>query len=146
LYNCTFVADGWRQPVWDYDEDWTNIHFANCIFFATDSVWNDSGPSRNSTVTFDYDDLYTTEVDRFVVWEGNKFANLAQMQKAGLETHGISADPQFADPAREDFSLKPGSPCIDKGLHVPGINDGYAGSAPDIGSHEFRPGAPEPAR
>jgi hypothetical protein len=146
LYNCTFVADGWRQAIWDYDEDWRNIHFANCIFFATDSVWSDAGPSRGATDTFDYDDLYTTEADRFVVWEGNGFANLAAMQKAGMETHGISADPQFAGPAGEDFSLQPGSPCIDKGLHVPGINDGYAGSAPDIGSHEFRPGAPEPAR
>jgi hypothetical protein len=141
IYNCTFVSDGWRQAVWDYPEDWTNIHFANCIFFATGYVWNDSGPSRRGTVSFDYDDLYTTDTERFVVWEGQAFHDLAEMQKAGLEAHGICADPEFVDPAAEDFSLQPGSPCIDKGLHVPGINDGFAGRAPDMGAHEWRPPA-----
>ena len=138
LYNCTFVADGWRQAIWDYDEDWKNIHFANCIFYATNYVWNDSGPSRQGTDTLDYDDLYTTEPDRFVIFEGKTFANLAEMQKAGYEAHGISADPKFADPAKGDFSLRPDSPCVDKGLHIPGINDDFAGAAPDMGSHELR--------
>lgn len=40
------------------------------------------------------------------------------------------------DPAKVDFSLRPGSAAIDAGLHIPGLNDGFSGSAPDLGALE----------
>jgi hypothetical protein len=55
----------------------------------------------------------------------------------GWDTHSPApADPQFADPLADDFHLLPGSPAIDRGLVVPGITDGYLGSAPDLGAVE----------
>lgn len=45
--------------------------------------------------------------------------------------------PMFADTLVHDFRLKPGSPCIDSGMVIPGITDGYKGSAPDIGAYEY---------
>ncbi len=36
-----------------------------------------------------------------------------------------------------DFSLKQGSAAIDKGVMLPGITDGFSGSAPDLGALEY---------
>ena len=35
-----------------------------------------------------------------------------------------------------DFRLRPGSAAIDKGVAIPNLNDGFAGSAPDLGALE----------
>lgn len=47
---------------------------------------------------------------------------------------------KFTDSINGDYSLQQGSPAIDEGEHIPGITDGYAGAAPDLGAYEF--GAP----
>ncbi len=107
----------------------------SCI--AGIEAWQANSGSRG-TVCFAYDDLHTTHAERLAVWEGKPFRDLAEMQEAELEVHGISADPRFVDPAAGDFSLRPGSPCIDKGLHIPVINDGFAGKGPDMDAHERR--------
>jgi hypothetical protein len=36
-----------------------------------------------------------------------------------------------------DFSLKPGSAAIDRGVVLPNITDGFSGSAPDLGALEY---------
>jgi hypothetical protein len=41
-----------------------------------------------------------------------------------------------------DFSLRPGSAAIDRGVAIPNVNDGFAGRAPDLGALEL--GAPLP--
>lgn len=54
----------------------------------------------------------------------------------------IVADPRLSNPAAGDFLPLPGSPAIDAGVVIPGINDrGFAGAAPDIGAIE-RPAKP----
>jgi hypothetical protein len=45
--------------------------------------------------------------------------------------------PLFVDAANHNFQLKAGSLCIDAGKIIPGITDGYIGSAPDIGAYEY---------
>lgn len=40
--------------------------------------------------------------------------------------------------AAANYSLQPSSPLIDAGIHIPGINDDFAGSAPDIGALEAK--------
>jgi len=59
---------------------------------------------------------------------------------SGFETH--SPDPQrplFVDQQNSDFNLTAASPAIDAGVSIPGINDGYNGTAPDLGAIEFTP-------
>ena len=41
-----------------------------------------------------------------------------------------------------NFRLKPGSKAVDAGVHIPTVNDGFVGSAPDLGALEV--GQPEP--
>lgn len=51
----------------------------------------------------------------------------------GFETHSIYGDPLFVS-AGADFHLQAASPAINAGVAIPGVNDGYSGSAPDMGA------------
>ena len=55
----------------------------------------------------------------------------------GVEATGVVGDPLFASSAACDFSLLVGSPMVDRGTVIPGITDGFAGTAPDIGAYEL---------
>ena len=43
----------------------------------------------------------------------------------------------LVDSENLDFRPGAGSPLIDAGKHIPGVTDGYKGSAPDIGAYEY---------
>ncbi len=97
-------------------------------------------------------------------WVERRFERLTDFSAAtGGESRGLEADPLFAatpglgavervnygraafssypqlehPEAAGDLRLAPGSPCIDAGEYIPGINDDFLGRAPDIGAHEF---------
>jgi hypothetical protein len=81
-----------------------------------------------------------------------EFATLADFQRAtGQEAHGVVVDYDVfesvrpPDPARPhavhepagmDFRLRAGSAAIDAGCRLPGVNDDFAGRAPDLGALE----------
>lgn len=75
-------------------------------------------------------------------WDGTKIFNniLLQPLTFGPATIGnnyYGTSPMFTDEATHDFHLKSGSACINSGAVIPGITDGYIGSAPDIGAYEY---------
>ncbi len=45
-------------------------------------------------------------------------------------------------PRISDFRLKPGSKAVDAGVRLPNVNDGFAGSAPDLGAYEIGSAVP----
>ncbi len=53
-----------------------------------------------------------------------------------LSDTGTGTNPRYVNPAGGDYSLQSGSPAINAGTVIPGITDGYVGSAPDIGAYE----------
>ncbi len=59
--------------------------------------------------------------------------------------HDFTAEPRFVDPSKGDFRLKAGSPGIDAGTPVPGLNADLAGTPRpqgdgwDIGAYEHKP-------
>jgi hypothetical protein len=55
----------------------------------------------------------------------------------GHEQHAVKAQPRFAGAARGDYRLDRGSPGIDQGCRLPGLNDGFTGTAPDMGAFEL---------
>lgn len=77
------------------------------------------------------------------------FASLAELQANTTEQHALQIDGSvFATPAvipsspfpsvsPVDLRLAPGGAAIDVGVALPNINDGHAGSAPDLGAYEL---------
>jgi hypothetical protein len=55
-----------------------------------------------------------------------------------------SGDPLYTNLSAGDFSLQSTSPAVDAGTIIPGITDGYYGSAPDIGAIEYTGATPTP--
>jgi len=87
---------------------------------------------------FDWDDLHTTDPARFVKWEGINYNDLPALQSAtGQEINGLAAPPLLTDPTGGDFAPLVGSELVDRGLVLPGINDDFQGTSPDIGAIEF---------
>jgi hypothetical protein len=48
----------------------------------------------------------------------------------------VPQDPQFVDPQNRNVHLLPGSPAVDAGVVIPGYNDNFQGTAPDLGAVE----------
>jgi hypothetical protein len=121
----------------------TAIRARNNVFAATRYAL-----SKSHSVPLDWngDDLYSTSTSRLVRWLSASYATLPLFRAAtGQEAQGIQAAPQLEDPDGGDFRPAPGSPLIDRGLVVAGINDGFVGAAPDIGALEREDSAPLPS-
>jgi len=88
---------------------------------------------------WNYDNWYTTRgagSPRFK-WENLPYNTITELCAATrLECKGHENLPGLANPGGGDLSLLPSSPNIDRGILLPGINDNFSGSAPDIGLHE----------
>ncbi len=72
--------------------------------------------------------------------ETNNCANSNTSNFYGFTKHAssITSAPSFVNEGTDDYQLNTGSACIDAGVYIAGVNDGYAGSAPDMGYWEYR--------
>jgi hypothetical protein len=100
----------------------------------------------------------------FLKWNDGRYATHEEVLRgAPVWRHSVTVDaasvfasgalpPAAVEEAHAaaDLRLQPGSAASDRGERLPGINDGFAGSAPDLGA--FETGAdlphygPRPAR
>jgi len=85
-----------------------------------------------------------TQVDNRI-W--NNYTSVGPWEGQDVADNIISATDPFEDLASQDFRPAGGSPLINAGRVIPGITDGYEGTAPDIGAYEANqplwvPGAP----
>lgn len=137
-----------------------NFTYVNNIFYARGRVYNGdmyTGGSYHHDDTFDYDLMYSTrQADSTYAYKwvsdttdalnNARYKDLASFRGAvHQESHGrwgnpkLNTTPLSGYPANSkllDLRIKSGSPAIDKGVRIPGINDDYRGSAPDIGAYE----------
>jgi parallel beta-helix repeat protein len=118
---------------------WTKLFARNNVFAGTLHALENANTTQ--PVDMDYDDLWRSGSDYLGRWDGlsnPRLGTLADYTAAtGQEAHGISQAPSFVAPAAADFTPAPGSPLIDRGLYIPGINDCYRGQAPDLGAIEI---------
>ena len=117
---------------------WTTLYARNNVFAGTLQALVNANPSQ--PIDMDYDDLWRSGSDYLVRWDGlanPHLTSIAEITAAtAQESHGISAAPAFVAPATADFTPGASSPLIDRGVYIPGINDGYYGLAPDLGAIE----------
>lgn len=86
---------------------------------------------------WNYDNWNTTRGNYHFKWENVDYATIEKLcAKTGLECNGHEEAPGLVNPGAGNLSLLPTSPNIDRGAMIPGINDSFNGSAPDIGAFE----------
>lgn len=115
--------------------DWHDIISRNNIYagaaYAFDN-WSTTNP-----IDFNYDGLYTSHPTKLFYWNGNTYNSLTAFSSAtNQEINGIVSNPDFVSIANADFHISASSPFIDKGEIIPGFNDDYTGTKPDIGKYE----------
>ena len=85
----------------------------------------------SANVTSDYNAIpSTTNFPNCIKYDGTLYSTLTDYQSAtggNCATYTIQQDPQFTDPDQEDFTLLPGSPCLDAGLNNSYVSD-YSGN------------------
>jgi len=96
----------------------SNMVARNNIFAVTDGTKNSINDSNSAQNDYDYD-LYNGKIP------------------SGKELHGIKGNPQY-DPlnAAGEYALAATSPGYNGGVVLPGFNDDFVGSAPDMGAYE----------
>jgi hypothetical protein len=97
---------------------------------------------------YDYDGYFSTNGAFSGQLGGATFESVAEMNAMTTEKHGVEVDlasfvtaptvPTNPFPAKPqvDLRLSPGGKAVDKGVVLENVNDGFAGSAPDLGAHE----------
>jgi hypothetical protein len=117
---------------------WDLIYTRNNVWGGTEYALNNY--NTNQPVDMDHDNLWNDDTEDLVRWDGTRYAMLGAFSAAtGQEVHALNTNPGYTDSTNGDYTLDSGSPLIDAGLIIPGINQGYNGSAPDIGAFEFEP-------
>jgi len=118
---------------------WDVIFSRNNVWSGTEYALSNDNPGQ--PLNLDYDDLYTTLSGELVWWAGlpdPHLNSLAEFRAAtGQGSHAMNVEPGFADAANGDYALDAASDLIDAGVVIPGVNDDYAGAAPDVGAFEF---------
>ena len=133
---------------------WTNAPGLNAMSMITvarnsvmrNNIFQGNGYAFEELVTgstgndWNYDNWHTTRdpASSHFKWENIGYLNMSQLCAAtGLECNGHENPPGLVNPSGGDFTLLATSPNVDRGVLIPGINDDFIGSAPDLGAHEF---------
>ncbi len=97
----------------------------------------DNNGTNGSGNIYEYNS-FGPEAAGFIKWGGVAKNTYSSWEAAyGGNTHSMQSDPQLTDPGSANFTLRAGSPAINAGVVLSGINDGYSGSAPDLGAFEY---------
>jgi len=121
--------------------NWTGIVSRNNIYSGSDYAVRNVNTAN--PVNFDYDNLTTRSTQRFARWGGVEYPSLLELQGGTNQfANSVSENAAFVDPAAADYTLRPSSALVDAGTLIAGINDDYAGSAPDIGAFELTADSP----
>ena len=108
-----------------------NIIVGNLLNFQT-------GRGQGEETTILRKNCFGLEAKNFMNFKFTNYDSYDLFESAyGAGTGSIRSDPQMTDPANGVFSLKATSPCCNSGAVLPGINDDYLGSAPDVGCFEY---------
>jgi hypothetical protein len=153
LYHNTLVSEALPGDLF------ANTHARNNLFLGTGAkrpVFRFANATAYSSYDYNGYGLNAGAAHQFE-WSApgagmRRLASVAELRAAtGQEAHGIEVDygifaglrpPDPAKPhavyeARElDFRLAPGGRAVDAGVGLAGVNDGYAGKAPDLGAYE----------
>jgi hypothetical protein len=128
----------------------------NNLFIGAGGPFAFESTAKMVNCDFDYDGVGGGAEKLFLKWNNVRYATVEEVRaKAPVWRHVVSVDPstafatQAAPPADEkaiqvaaDLRLKPGTPAIDAGERIPGVNGNFTGTAPDLGAYELNAALP----
>jgi Right handed beta helix region len=128
----------------------------NNLFIGTTGTFAFESTAKMRECDFDYDGVGGGPWGLFMKWSGVRYASLEAVRERGpawkhtvlVESASAFASgvlpPENGEAVHQaaDLRLKAGTAAIDAGLAMHGFNDGFSGSAPDLGAYEF--GTPLP--
>jgi MYXO-CTERM domain-containing protein len=141
-------------------ETWSRAFFRNNIFIGGAGGGTFGGYANgtgrifqlvdaDATCSFDYDGVGAIGITTFNGKIGGKsFTSLATLQTNTTEAHAVQVDmgifampvtfPSTPFPPMDapDLRIAAAGAAADRGLPITGINDGFAGAAPDLGAYE----------
>jgi predicted outer membrane repeat protein len=130
IISPTNKVNVYNNTIFNTLQAFVNIPSSSKADIINNIYWTDSesGINVNDTTNFRfYNNDFVSELPSGIVGSGN-----------------ISADPEFFDTDRDDFTLVSTSPCINAGMVIAGVHlfDAgkavfYYGTAPDIGAEEL---------
>lgn len=111
-----------------------NTVFRNNLFIGTTAPFAFENTAKMVDCDFDYDGFGGGPWKLFLKWNEVRYATFEEMKKkAPVYRQAVLVDPASVG---ADQRLKAGSAAIDAGEILPGVNDGFAGKAPDLGAYE----------
>lgn len=142
---------------------WQNGHFRNNLFLGGEGNPKAALAMMTGTLTpystMDYDGYRRNAPGPLVRWFNGRMREVydtldAFSEATGLEPHGLMVDYDVfvkaapprpgvtSDFAQVDLRPRQGASIVDRGVPLPGINDGYSGKAPDLGCYELGAAVP----
>lgn len=152
IFHNTCLRNGPCFIIQPGGETVTDVWTRNNLFLGTGGT---ALPSTGRMIACDLDnDGFGGFTGPFAQWNGKTYKTPDEAKAVGVlyRQHGAivldpkavfasglvpPADPSTAFQGEElDYRLKEGGPAIDKGVVLPGFNDGFRGKAPDLGALE----------
>ncbi|MBM3476219.1 MAG: hypothetical protein FJX75_23350 [Armatimonadetes bacterium] len=151
VFHNTSVKSGMPLVLYT-NEPVRNCVLRNNLFIGTGGNYAFESTAPMVDCDFDYDGFGGGPWGMFLKWNGTRYGTFDEMrQTAPVYRHAVLVDPAtvFASgvrppetferqvPEPPDLRLAPGTTAIDAGESLPGVNDGFAGAAPDLGAYEL---------
>jgi parallel beta-helix repeat protein len=102
------------------------ISFINNIVAESKSSW-DMVQGSCTNFSSDYNDFFNTRAVS-VMWNESNYDWYSYLAASQQDTHSLSQDPLFVDPAGFDFHLRPSSPLAGKGVVLTSTTDSGNGN------------------
>lgn len=137
FYHNTGWTDAPNINVADLITPVSNVKMRNNIFQSAGfSIYE--VPKGSLGNDWDHNNWYSSSLGPQFKWEGLNYNTLSGLCNVSrLECNGFDDLPGFSNPAGGDLTLLPSSRNIDRGVPIPGVNDGFVGDAPDLGAFEY---------
>ncbi|MEA3209422.1 MAG: hypothetical protein QOE70_2479 [Chthoniobacter sp.] len=134
-----------------------NTRTRNNLFIGTEANYAFESAAKMRDCDFDYDGFGGGPWKLFMKWNNARYTSLDETRlKAPVWKHAVLVDApsafasKAAPPQDEnatqpaaDLRLKAGSAAIDAGERLAGLNDDFAGQAPDLGAYEAGASLPQ---
>ncbi|HTL52723.1 MAG TPA: right-handed parallel beta-helix repeat-containing protein [Planctomycetota bacterium] len=148
IFHNTVVRDGPALTLQTTDAV-DHCVYRNNLFIGTKAAYAYECGPKMKRCDFDYDG-FGGVFEQFLKWNDQRYEAIGK--GAPVEEHAVMVDVPGcfashvappADPRKQaeikvnDLRLAAGSGAIDRGIAMPGFNDGFKGAAPDLGAYEL---------